>query len=121
MIKPENQNIPIWLSDRPGEDFWIEEIGLSDKGGAFALGLWTTPEDLEDTRRGQFFTTLPISPFSYRAEEESLAKVIKLGDTRLKIVDDWGSPCVIETDSEIVAALVEEAKKYQLLQDEVLC
>ena len=87
-----------------GEKFLgAKKIGFTDDG-AFVMDLFTTPPPMP---RGSYFTVIPISSSSYREIRNTGTFVVDNGEY-ITIYDDWGKPTTINTDRDVLDALLKE-------------
>ena len=103
----KNLEVEFSTSDSLGVPFTgIRELGFDE--GTFIVSAWTTPAG-EDGCRGWFFTTLSISPLSYRLRNRTLTSYRRDPDC-LIIHDDWCRPYKIYAPSDILDTLVAECE-----------
>jgi hypothetical protein len=87
----------------------VRELGFNDRG-AFVVDGWTTPPG---TRRGAYFTGLPISPVDFRRTHRTEAAFTR-GKGGLVIYCDWGRKHIIDAPADVLDALVSECVAHEL-------
>ncbi len=91
-----------------GRDFYGgQEIGFTPDGG-FVLHLYTTePAEM----RGTYFTSLPISPASYRKKHATKVAVRDRGDS-ISIYCDWGREHRLGAPRSILEKILAQAASH---------
>lgn len=89
--------------------YGAKDIGFED--GSFVVDLFTTPTDKKHV--GSFFTTIPISPLSYRKTKKTKTYYAD-GDNAIFIADDWGNLHKIEAKRNCLDLLIEELDENEI-------
>jgi hypothetical protein len=90
-------------TERAHEFTGICELGFSTHG-SFVVHAWTTPPG---SPRGSYFTSVPISPLSYRRKYRTCAAFDRLGG-ELVVYCDYGKPYTVAASLDVIDALERE-------------
>lgn len=91
----------------------IKALGFA-ASGHFVIDLWTTPAVAPGEPRGEFFTSIPISPPAFRRQHGNGGAGFVRSPRRLTIYTDYGGEHVITAPDDILDALTGECVVQEL-------